>query len=381
MVDFMMVMPLGPDFSATIGMDPSMIGIIGGAYTLAAAFSTLVCFRYLDRFDRKNALVFAVLGLAISTALTALARDFSTMLIFRAVAGLFGGPVTALALATIADAIPVEKRGRAFGLVMASFSAAAVAGVPIGLELARFFGWPSAFVVVGSAAGIIALLIYKKMPDLSKNTVKSNNTTALTFKAVLDSRRHKLGLSVMFVAVFSIFLLIPHLSAYWQFNRGFPREQIGLLYMAGGVAAFLLSTASGQLIDKHGAMLPLILFTCGLIATTFFAFTLLFAVPVSIIFITYMGFGAARSVPAQTLSSMVPAPHQRAGYMSLQSATQSLGSGTAAILSSYLISTNENRELVNIPVVSMISILMLLLLMWLCSLLSRELQHQTALKT
>ena len=36
-LDFMMVMPLGPDFAAALGIPTSHIGMIGGSYTLAAA--------------------------------------------------------------------------------------------------------------------------------------------------------------------------------------------------------------------------------------------------------------------------------------------------------------------------------------------------------
>lgn len=369
-VDFMMVMPLGPDFSRTIGMDASLIGIVGGAYTLAAAISTLLCFRFLDRFDRKKSLVIAVLGLAVTTGLTAIANDYHSLLFFRGLAGFFGGPVTALALATVTDAIPVEKRGRALGLVMAAFSAAAVVGLPIGLELARFFSWPTSFIAVALVTALIALAIHIKMPVIESQ--KSVTASALSLRDVLKSRRYRLGLGVMFISLFSIFLLVPHLSAYWQFNRGYPRDQIGLLYMAGGVTAFFLSRASGLLIDSKGAMTPMVIFTSGLIATTFIAFTASIAVPVFIIFITYMGLASGRSVPAQMLSTMVPAPHQRAGYMSLQSATQSFGTGTASVISSFFITTNADQSLNNIPLVSLMSIVSLVLLIWLSNKLSIE---------
>ena len=367
-----MVMPLGPDFSRTIGMDPSLIGIVGGAYTLAAAISTLLCYRFLDRFDRKKALVFAVLGLALTTGLTAMAKNYHSLLVFRALAGFFGGPVTALALATVTDAIPEEKRGRALGLVMAAFAAAAVVGLPIGLELARFFEWPATFVVVALVTAIIALLIHLKLPTIKNE--KAANATALSMREVLNSRRHRLGFGVMFFSMFSIFLLVPHLSAYWQFNRGFPRELLGVLYMTGGVTAFVLSRASGLLIDSKGAMTPMVIFSSGLIAVTLIEFTASLAVPVFIIFISYMGLAAGRSVPAQMLSTMVPAPHQRAGYMSLQSATQSFGTGIASVLSSFIITTNADQSLSNIPLVSMLSILSLLLLIFLSHRLTVELK-------
>jgi predicted MFS family arabinose efflux permease len=67
-LDFMMVMPLGPDFARDLGISTSHLGVIGGSYTAAAAVSGLVGALVLDRFDRKRALAVAMLGLAVGTA-------------------------------------------------------------------------------------------------------------------------------------------------------------------------------------------------------------------------------------------------------------------------------------------------------------------------
>ena len=50
-LDFMMVMPLAPDFAESLNIPPSSIGIIGGSYTLAAACAGIIASFFLDRFD------------------------------------------------------------------------------------------------------------------------------------------------------------------------------------------------------------------------------------------------------------------------------------------------------------------------------------------
>jgi predicted MFS family arabinose efflux permease len=362
-VDFMLVMPLGPDFARTIGMDASKIGVAGGAYTFAAAISTLVCYRFLDQFDRKRAILFAVSGLALTTALTAIAWSYHSLLVLRALAGAFGGPVSALALATISDTVAVERRGRAFGILMAAFSAAAVLGVPIGLELAHRLNWPSAFIVTGAATALIAMLLFIKLPSI--DTVDSGNTPRESLLQALSGPRYQLGLSIMLLSMVSIFLLIPHLSAYWQFNRGFPREQLSLLYMAGGVASFFAAWGAGRLVDRYGAVSAMAVLAGCLCFITFGAFVAQWQWPVLVIFVGYMAFAAGRSVPGQTLSSQVPAPERRASYMALQSTVQSLGSGIAAIASSMMISENADHSLIGLPLVASVSIATLLALIWL----------------
>ncbi|HET9551446.1 MAG TPA: hypothetical protein VFP50_00620 [Anaeromyxobacteraceae bacterium] len=41
-LDFMMVMPLGPDFAQGLGIPASRLGLVGGAYTGAAAVAGLL---------------------------------------------------------------------------------------------------------------------------------------------------------------------------------------------------------------------------------------------------------------------------------------------------------------------------------------------------
>ena len=63
------VAPLGPDFSRALGIPMSQVAYIVGAYTASAAFAGLAGSLFLDRFDRKRALVVALLGLASGTLL------------------------------------------------------------------------------------------------------------------------------------------------------------------------------------------------------------------------------------------------------------------------------------------------------------------------
>ena len=86
-LDFVIVMPLGPDFAVALGIPESHLGYVGGAYTAAACVSGLLGSLFLDRFDRRKALAVAMLGLVVGTAAGALAVDLPTLLLARVVAG------------------------------------------------------------------------------------------------------------------------------------------------------------------------------------------------------------------------------------------------------------------------------------------------------
>src|ERR1700682_2070878 len=114
-LDFVMVMPMGPDFAAALGIPSSRLGLIGGSYTAAAAVAGLVSSLFLDRFDRRPALGISMVGLVVGTALGGLAKDLTTLMIARMVAGAFGGPATSLAFSIVAGGGPPQARGRPAG--------------------------------------------------------------------------------------------------------------------------------------------------------------------------------------------------------------------------------------------------------------------------
>ena len=66
-LDFMMVMPLGPDFAVALGIPSSQLGLVGGSYTASAAVAGLAGAFFLDRFDRRRALAFSLAGLVLAT--------------------------------------------------------------------------------------------------------------------------------------------------------------------------------------------------------------------------------------------------------------------------------------------------------------------------
>ena len=138
-LDFMIMMPLGPQFRALFGITDAQFGVLVSAYTLAAGASGLLASAYVDRFGRRN-LLLAMYGLfGLATLACGLAPGYLALMAARIAAGAFGGVLSALIQTIVAEVVPFERRGRAMAVVMTSFSVATVAGVPLGLWMAARF--------------------------------------------------------------------------------------------------------------------------------------------------------------------------------------------------------------------------------------------------
>lgn len=336
-LDFMMVMPLGPDFAAAFGVPNSRLGLLGASYTLAAAASGIAGSFFLDRFDRRKALAVTLAGLVVSTALGGLVESFDTMLASRCAAGLFGGPASALALAIVSDVIPPERRGRAMGAVLGAFAVASVFGVPVGLELAHLGDWRTPFFAVATLAALVAALAVALLPPLVGHLALRHERPA-TLRSMLARREVVLALTANAVVMLGHFALVPNLAAYFQFNFGYPREDMGLLYFGGGLISLGTMRLAGHLADRIGPPLVATGATVAYIAILFFSYIVpLYGFPVLLLFAGFMVTSSFRAVPMRALASRVPNPAERARYMSTQSAIDHIAAAGGALLGAHLL--------------------------------------------
>jgi predicted MFS family arabinose efflux permease len=356
-LDFMMVMPLGPDFTTALGIASSEIGKIGGSYTAAAALSGIIGARFLDRFDRRKALAVAMLGLALGTAAGGFATGLGTLILARVIAGLFGGPATSLSLAIIADIIPRERMGKAMGSVMSAFSVASVLGVPLGLQLSLWFGWRSPFFFVALLGLLVTANTIFWLPPMKGHLEKAKAQPAGSILRFFQNPTFLLSYSMSAAAFMAGFILIPNLSPFVQNNLEYPRAWMGLLYALGGTASFFAMRFIGKWVDQFGSF-RLGVIGAGLLAiSTYAGFASGWrSVPVELLYIVFMTAMAFRNVSMNTLTSKVPAPYERASFMSVQSAVQHLSSASAAFLSSAILYVLPNGKLERMEYVAWTSI-------------------------
>ena len=364
-LDFMMVMPLGPDFAKALDIPMSHIGYLGGAYTLSAAVAGIIGSLFLDRFDRRKALAVSMLGLVLATALGGVAVGFGTLIGARLLAGAFGGPATAVALAIVSDVVPPERRGRALGTVMTAFSVASILGVPAGLRMATLFDWRAPFFSVAALGLLVTLGAVFAMPSLTAHRERLQQTEARppAFDRLALATFGNTALTMV-----GVFAVVPNISTFLQHNVGYPRQRLDLLYLVAGLATVLVTRVVGTVVDRLGA-------TRVIVAGTFvFALALYFGFvnPVSAehviwVFPLLMLSASLRGVPLNTLATRVPRPTERARFMSAQSAVQHLASALGAFAASVVLRDGDGGRLVGMEGVALAALGLALFVPWVSS--------------
>lgn len=369
-MDFMVMMPLGPQIMAAFQITPAKFAAAVSAYSWCSGLSALLAATYIDRFDRRKLLLAAYLLFALSNLACACATSYPLLLASRAFAGLTGGVLGVGVMAIVADVVPIERRGSATGIVMTGFSMAAIAGVPAGVLLGAHFHWSAPFWLLAALSVTIAIATSRIVPSLADHLAARAPSLAQTLPALarlLTYPRHLRAFALTFLVMLAHMMVIPFISPMLVANHGIPPGQISWLYMAGGAATFFTSRAIGRLADRVGHRAVFRLFGM-LVLVPILIVTHLPNVPLAIMipgFALFLIISSGRIVPMQAILTTVPDAEHRGAFLSANSAVQAFGIGCGAWLGGTMLSTDAAGHLVGYGVNGWVSVaLASLALVW-----------------
>ena len=339
MMDFVVMMPLGPQLMRVFGITATGFSVAVSAYTFSAAIAAVLGVLFVDRLERRSALLWLYAGFILATLACALAPSFHALVLARVAAGACGGLVGALLLAAVGDLVPYERRGAAMGRVMSAFALASILGVPAGIWLASWLGWHAAFHAIVVVSLLILVLAWAWLPPLRAHLDASGGSPLARLRLLLAEPMLWPALALSAVLALAAFLVIPFIATYLACNAGVGERDLALVYLAGGAMAAMTQPWIGRLADRHGKRRVFII--SALIATIpTLALTNLPAWPLPVVLLVTTAFivaGSGRYIPATALITAAVSPAHRGAFMSLNSAVQSGASGLAAVLAGLVI--------------------------------------------
>ncbi|RFU44685.1 MFS transporter [Paraburkholderia sp. DHOC27] len=369
-MDFMVMMPLGPQIMHAFHIVPAAFATAVSAYSWCSGLSGLFAATYIDRFDRRKLLLFIYALFALSNLACALATTFPLLLVARAFAGITGGVLGSVIMAIVGDVVPVARRGAATGTIMTAFSMAAIAGVPAGIMLGAHFTWAAPFVLLVVLSVLVWMAGFRIVPPLAQHLSRRPRPLGEILPELgrlLRDPRHMKAFALTFTVMISQMLVIPFVSPMLVANHGVEPARLSWLYMAGGAATLFTSRAIGRLADRYGkhymfrvmAVLSAIpvLFVTHLPTIPFAAMVLFFPF--------FMVAMSGRMVPMQALLTTVPEPSRRGAFLSANSALQALGMGCGAWLGGLMLSNTASGQIAGYGTVGWVSVaLAMLAVVW-----------------
>ncbi len=176
---FGVTMPVLPLFLQYLAQSENIVstaGLIFAMRGLVGALSSMAMGRWSDSLGPKKTMLGALAGTALFLGAQGMATSVTMLATLTIAGGLAFGGIRPLTNVIIADVVPQDDRGKAFGITTSAsalgFALGPVAGAYIGAE----WGFRSAFFTTAVLFALVSCWVWKTMQNLQVERVEERRT-------------------------------------------------------------------------------------------------------------------------------------------------------------------------------------------------------------
>ncbi|SEG67444.1 sugar transporter [Marinobacterium lutimaris] len=221
-------------------------GLMITIYAWVVSLVSLPAMFIFSHNERRKLLLGVFLLFVISHLLSALAWNFTVLMISRLGVALAHSVFWAITAAMVMRVAPEGKKTQAVSLLIAGSSLASILGLPVGRIVSEWFSWRMTLLLIGMVAGLIMLVVWRVMPVLP-----SQNAGSLKSLPSLMRRPALLGLYVLVLltvtAHFTAYSYIePLVQDVMKFSGGFTTSLLFVYGLAGLAGTLVFSRLYGR---------------------------------------------------------------------------------------------------------------------------------------
>lgn len=256
--------PAGMLLELASGLDVSIhaagLLITFGAITLCIG-SPLTAW-LTSRIERRTLLTTTLAVLALGNLASALAPDYTSLLVIRLVMLAVGALYTPQAAGTGALIVPAERRGSTIAYIFLGWSLAAAVGLPLITFIASRYGWRAAYGEIGVLGCVSFVLLLMRLPA----GLKGVPVDLKTWSAVGRSRTILLLLAITMLQMSGQFVVFTFMGPLLKKLTDAGPDAVGMVFGIYGVCGFLGVATATRIVDTWGPYRTSLLFTCLLLA-------------------------------------------------------------------------------------------------------------------
>lgn len=253
------------DIGNSFDMPVNDVGMMITIYAWLVALLSLPAMLATAHWPRKKLLLGIFAVFVAGHAVSVLAARFEMLLVGRALIALAHAVFWSITASLVVRVAPSGGETKALGLLSMGSALATVLGLPLGRLIGQWLGWRMTFAVIGVAAMVAMLIVWRILPRLVSRDVGSLASLP------------QIGRNVPLLVVYALTMtcVTAHFTAYsyiepsmLMLNRFSPNFATGLL-LVFGVAGLVASWLFGQYYERQPrlfltlAMVALVVALCG----------------------------------------------------------------------------------------------------------------------
>lgn len=244
-----------PLLAHDFNLNAFQLGMLGSAFAWTYAIACPVMGIIVDRMRYKTAILAGLEIWSFICSATALARTFTTLLLFRAAEGFGESIYFPASMSMLAVYHPGRTRSRAFGTHQTSVYVGTVAGGLVAGWLGERFGWRASFLIFGALGMVLGVVLARLLKEPTRATTTDRTSFSQVRDFFLQLQRKPsalllvLGFGAMnFVAVVQLVWMPSYL--YGRFHLSLAQAGFLATALAQG-GAVLGSVTGGVIADKE----------------------------------------------------------------------------------------------------------------------------------
>lgn len=160
-LDRQVMFALYPYVQDDLQLTDFQLGLLAPAFLVVHSIFSVPGGLLADRWFKRKVIAIGVSLWSFATLLSAIARGFGDMFVYRALVGVGEAAYGPAANAMISDSFPLSERARAMGIFSVGMVVGGGAGMVAGTIIGDYFGWRYAFFVAGVPGFLLAALAWR----------------------------------------------------------------------------------------------------------------------------------------------------------------------------------------------------------------------------
>lgn len=245
--------PVIPQIAGDLKVEVATAALLSTAFAIPYAFVQPVLGGVADVFGKARLMNICMLLLIICSMVGAVADSFGVLFTTRVLAGIASGGIFPIALALVADLVPVAQRQVAIGRLLGAGMTGNLLGVSAAGVVGDLIGWRGVFVGTGLVGMAVLAATVIGLRGLPRAPAHAGFAGVLTsYRIIFAHPLAKFCFGTVLIEGIFLFGTFPHVAAL-LYADGETRASIAGFVLAGfGIGGIVYTFVVGRLLGMFG---------------------------------------------------------------------------------------------------------------------------------